>query len=203
MDAKALLLRDFSVRRWFCSLGVRYITFSISAAKTRSHFSIVPERRGLGEMTGLCQSLHARKIRVTQLHTVPQASPKSPLRNWIHFWGFKVRFFQIYSQSNLRNRIHPSPLSVYISFAFRLAQGKNKTGLKLVLSHSVVLSRCNMSLWIWINYVSVYFYFFICLFFCQKGEKNISVMSRPRECWLIWQYNAKQHIYCAKFYFEH
>ncbi len=125
MGAKALFLRDFSVRRWFCSLGVRYITFSISAAKTRSHFSIVPERRGLGEMTGLCQSLRARKIRVTQLHTVPQASPKSPLRNWIHFRGFKARFFEIYSQSNPRNRIHP-PLSVYISFAFRLAWGKTK-----------------------------------------------------------------------------
>lgn len=125
MEAKALFLRDFSVRRWFCSLGVRYITFSISAAKTRSHFSIVPERRGLGEMTGLCQSLRARKIRVTQLHTVPQASPKSPLRNWIHFRGFKARFFEIYSQSNPRNRIHP-PLSVYISFAFRLARGKIK-----------------------------------------------------------------------------
>lgn len=113
MEAKALFLRDFSVRRWFCSLGVPYITFSISAAKTRSHFSIVPERRGLGEMTGLCQSLRARKIRVTQLHTVPQASPKSPLRNWIHFRGFKARFFETYSQSNPRNRIYP-PLSVFL-----------------------------------------------------------------------------------------
>lgn len=29
MEAKVPFLRDFSVRRWFCSLGVRYITFSI------------------------------------------------------------------------------------------------------------------------------------------------------------------------------
>ncbi len=125
MEAKALFLRDFSVRRWFCSLGVRYITFSISAAKTRSHFSIVPERRGLGKMTGLCQRLRARKIRVTQLHTVPQASPKSPLRNWIHFRGFKARFFEIYRQGNPSNRIRP-PLSVYIFFAFRLAREKQR-----------------------------------------------------------------------------
>lgn len=144
MEAKALLLRDFSVRRWVCSLGVRYITFSISAAKTRSHFSIVPERRALEEMTGLCQSLRARKIRVTQLHTVPQASPKSPLRNWIHFRGFKARFFEIYSQSNPKKRIH-HPFSVCIPFAFRLAWKKNKTALQLVLSHWVVEHRCNMS----------------------------------------------------------
>lgn len=99
--------------------------FQHFAAKTGSHFSIMPERRGLAEMTVLCQSLRARKIRVTQLHTVPQMSPKSPLCNWIHFSGFKACFFETYSHCNPRNRIHP-PLSVSISFAFRLSQEKTR-----------------------------------------------------------------------------
>lgn len=122
MKAKALFVRDFSVRRWFCSLRVRYITFSISAAKTRSHFSIAPERRGLGEMTGLCQSLHARKIRVTQLHTVPQASLiKTFFITGSILGGLKPGSLRHIVNATLG--IHPL---LSLSFAFRLVQRKTK-----------------------------------------------------------------------------
>lgn len=99
-----------------------YYFSAFPAAKTRSHFSIVPERRGLrGEMTSLCQSFHAKKIRVTQLHTVPQASPKSPFGNWIHFRGFRARVFETYSQCNPGTKV-----CLHISFAFRwLGEEKN------------------------------------------------------------------------------
>lgn len=43
----SLFQRDFAVWRWFCSLGVHYITSRIPAAKTRSHFSIVPWEKKL------------------------------------------------------------------------------------------------------------------------------------------------------------
>lgn len=170
MEAKALFLRDFSVRRWFCSLGVCYITFSISAAKTRSHFSIVPERRGLREMTGLCQSLRARKIRVTQLHTVPQASPKSPLRNWIHFRGFKARFFDIYSQRTLGTKFILLFLSTSLLHLDWPEEEQNGSEVNPVtFSCTVQMQHVILNL---NNYISLYFYF--CLFFYQKGKTPLS-----------------------------
>ena len=120
-------------------------------------------------MTGLCQRLRARKIRVTQLHTVPQASPKSPLRNWIHFSGFKARFFEIYTvRATLGTEF--ILLSQSQSLLHLDWPGEKQNSIEVspvTFSCSEQMQRVTLNL---NNYISFYFYFVF--FYFTKKEKT-------------------------------
>lgn len=102
-------------------------------------------------MTGLCQSLCARKIRVTQLHTVPRASPKKKnvFITGSILGGLKPTSLRYTVRATLGTYPHHPPLSVCISFAFRPVQRKTK------LTYIQLMSPATLNV---NNYISFYWY---------------------------------------------
>lgn len=173
---------------------------AFSAAKTRSHFSIVPERRGLG---GRWQA----SVRAS-------APGKLGLHNYTHF--HKRHQKALFVIGSILGGLKPASLRCTVRATrgteFLLLHAQTTSLLHLDWTEgkqnsaevSPVTFTCteqmqhvtpNLN-----NYSGFYFYF--CLYL--KKIIILSIMSGPGECWVIWQYNAKSTAYIvAKFYFEH